>query len=174
MKKIYWFTGLSGSGKTTIADNLKVKLDILGKRVLILDGDMVREKLHTHLGFSREDIKENNRLIAKLAKDELSNYDVILVPIISPYLDDRAMAKRLIGEHFAEIFINAPLQECIQRDVKGLYKKALAGEIDNFIGVHDSNPYQAPQNPDLELNTKILNEDECSNKLLQFIQNGQY
>jgi adenylyl-sulfate kinase len=168
MKKVLWFTGLSGSGKTTIANKLKEKLDsksIFNKSVLILDGDVVREKMHKHLGFSREDIRENNRLIAEIAKKELNNYDLIIVPIISPYKGDRLMAKDILSGFFVEIFINASLKECIRRDVKGLYKKALAGEITNFIGVDKSTPYEVPENPDISINTLELTEEEAVEKI---------
>ncbi len=167
MKLVLWFTGLSGSGKTTIANKLKEKP--ADKKVLILDGDVIREKLHTQLGFSRDDIRENNRLIAELAKKELERYDIILVPIISPYRDDRAMARRIIGAAFQEVFINAPLQECIRRDVKGLYKKALDNEIKDFIGIAESNPYQPPERPDLEVFTPGCTVEESANQIYQKI-----
>lgn len=154
MSLVLWFTGLSGSGKTTIAEALKKELGAQGKTVEILDGDTIREKLHRTLGFSREDIRTNNRLIAELAKQ--SKADVVLVPVISPYREDRAMARQIIGKDFREIFVNCPLGECIRKDVKGLYQKALRGEIKNFIGIATSNPYEPPERPDLEVRTDVL------------------
>jgi adenylylsulfate kinase-like enzyme len=107
----------------------------------VIDGDIVRETLHNSLGFSRMDIKENNRLIAGMAKKQMNYFDYILIPIISPYIADRKMAKRIIGNnYFIELFIKTPLEKCIERDTKGLYKKAIHGDIINMIGVSDSNP----------------------------------
>ncbi|HLC52092.1 MAG TPA: adenylyl-sulfate kinase [Candidatus Nanoarchaeia archaeon] len=167
MGKVVWFTGLSGSGKTTIALELKKQLENSGKIVEILDGDVVRETLHKNLGFSREDIRENNRLIAGLAKELSSKTDYILVPIISPYKEDRAMVRKIIGDDFIELFVNTPLQKCINRDVKGLYKKALAGEIDDFIGIAESNPYQPPNNPEIEIFTANQNLQDSVKQILE-------
>lgn len=153
MGKVIWFTGLSGSGKTTIALELRKELEKLSKTVEILDGDVVRETLHTNLSFTREDIKKNNRLTAELAKERSKSNDYVLVPIISPYREDREMVRKIIGRNFLELFVNTPLKECINRDVKGLYKKAMTGEINNFIGISNSNPYENPENPDMEVST---------------------
>jgi len=172
MGKVIWFTGLSGSGKTTIALELKKKLEDSGKKVEILDGDIVRDTLHKNLGFSREDIKENNRLIAELAKERAPSNDFVLVPIISPYKEDRVMVRSIVGENFKELFINASLDECIKRDVKGLYKKALAGEINNFIGVAESNPYERPDTPDLEIDTHNSSVGESVKDLVSKIINN--
>ena len=168
MGKVIWFTGLSGSGKTTIALELKKKLEDSGKKVEILDGDIVRDTLHKNLGFSREDIKENNRLIAELAKERAPSNDFVLVPIISPYKEDRVMVRSIVGENFKELFINASLDECIKRDVKGLYKKALAGEIDNMVGIDPTKPYQIPEEPHLEMNTMFHSSDENIEQLISF------
>ena len=170
MTHILWFTGLSGSGKSTIADKLKRDFESEGKKVLILDGDVVREKLHKHLGFSREDIKENNRLIAELAKKEINNYDLIIIPVISPYIEDRKMAKEIIGDSFIEVFANRSIESCIKNDVKGLYKKALAGEIKNFIGIAESNPYESPKSADIELYTDKESVDESVKKINTFLR----
>ena len=145
MSTVIWFTGLSGSGKSTIAAALKVELERNEQTVEILDGDAVRLKLHKHLGFSREDVRENNRLIAELTKK--SSADVVLVPIISPYRADRAMARSLVSKKFVEVFVDTPLDECIKRDVKGLYKKAERGMITDMIGVHT--PYEKPEKADV-------------------------
>lgn len=174
MGTVIWFTGLSGSGKTTIAERLKKELEAMGKIVSILDGDVVRGTLNKHLGFSRADIKENNRLIAELARKKIKQFDFILVPIISPYREDRAMAKGIIGKNFIELFVSTSLKTCITRDVKGLYKKALSGEIKDFIGVSKSNPYESPLNPDFELNTESLNLDESLTRLVNFLRNKQF
>ncbi|TSC96843.1 MAG: adenylylsulfate kinase [Parcubacteria group bacterium Athens1014_26] len=169
MGKVIWFTGLSGSGKTTIASAFCERLNSCGKKVFILDGDEIRSKLHKHLSFSREDIKENNHLIAMMAKEKISEFDFILVPIISPYRDDRQAARNLLGENFIELFVDTSLKECIKRDVKGLYKKALNKEIANFIGVSDSNPYEFPRVPDIHLNTENLSIDECVSIILEYL-----
>ncbi len=168
MTTTLWFTGLSGSGKTTIALALQEQLKAKGKTVEILDGDTIREKLHSNLGFSREDIRTNNRLIAELAK--VSPADYVLVPIISPYREDRIMAKSIIGNTFLEIFIDCPLQKCIEKDVKSLYRKALQGEITNFIGIAESNPYEPPENPALTLHTSQESLMESVSKVMHFLQ----
>src|SRR3989338_10753765 len=141
MGYVIWFTGLSGSGKTTIAHELKNKLEDIGKSVEVIDGDVVRGNAHKHLGFSREDIHDNNTQIAELALISIRKNDFVLVPIISPYREDRKLAREIIGDQFIELFVFAPLDLCIRRDVKGLYKRALSGEIQNMIGVSSSHPY---------------------------------
>lgn len=174
MGKVIWFTGLSGSGKTTIAEKLADHLRKKGRKVKILDGDTIRGKEHKHLGFSREDIRENNRLIAQAAKAAGKDADFVLVPIISPYQEDRLMAKEIIGDGFVELFINAPLEECIKRDVKGLYKKALEGEIDDFIGVSPKNPYEPPQSPHLEIKSAFSSIEESVQKIFDFLHSDQH
>ncbi len=171
MAKILWFTGLSGSGKTTIATNLQEKLLSQSKRVLTLDGDVVRETLHKNLGFSPQDIHENNRLIANLAKEQSPNYDYIIVPIISPFQQDRQKARHLLHPNFIEIFINAPIEECIRRDVKGHYQKALRGEIKNFIGIAKENPYEPPSNPEIHIKTKEQTIEQSTQTILTYLLN---
>lgn len=167
---VIWFTGLSGSGKTAIASALQKRLEQLGERVEVVDGDVVRKTLHRHLGFSPADIHKNNHLIAGLAKDKAAVVDFVLVPIISPFKGDRDKARKLIGKNFVEIFVNCPLAVCQKRDVKGLYKKAQSGELDNMIGVSPAVPYEAPQNPDLEIRTDKLNLDGSVEKVLFFLK----
>ncbi len=166
---VFWFTGLSGSGKTTIANALKERLTALGRSALILDGDAVRNSTHRHLGFSREDIRENNRLLAELAAKRANECDVVIVAIISPFRKDRKMARGIIGERFREVFVNRPLGLCIARDEKGLYKKALAGAIKNFIGIDPTTPYEPPEAPDVELETDTETKEENVQKLLTFL-----
>ena len=170
MGKVVWFTGLSASGKTTVAMALKAALSLEGKSASVLDGDKIRATSHKHLGFSRNDIRENNRLIAESAKKELEFYDFVLVPVISPYRQDRATAKHIIGTDFVELYLNCPLDICIKRDPKGLYKKALTGEIDNFVGISESNPYEVPLDPDFEVMTGNSNIDDCINAILAFLE----
>src|SRR3989339_1051587 len=121
---VVWFTGLSGSGKSTLAELLRKKLEDKGKTVEIIDGDAIRASFNRHLGFTREDIKENNKFVAGLAKEKAAKADFVLVPIISPYKEDRDAAREAVGDNFKEFFVSCALQECIRRDVKGLYKKA--------------------------------------------------
>ena len=170
MGTVLWFTGLSGAGKTTLAKELKVMLEAQGKRVYMLDGDEARLE-RKHLGFTREDVKENNRLLAEAAKDMVDRFDFILVSVISPYSEDRKMAKKIIGPSFIEMFLNCPLEECIRRDTKGLYKKAINGKIDNLIGFSVSNPYEPPRNSDFEVKTSECNIEESANKIIMFLKN---
>jgi len=174
MGKIIWFTGLSGSGKTTIAKALARRLRTAGGKVKILDGDAVRKIKHKHLGFSRKDIRENNRLIAEMAKTAGKTFDFVLVPIISPYSSDRTMVRKLIGDDFIELYINTPLKDCIKRDVKGLYKKVLAGEIKNFIGISSNSPYQPPKSPNLEINTMNYSLKESVKIISDYLHKNFY
>ena len=165
---VLWFTGLSGSGKTSIALGACEKLSKYGKTVKILDGDEIRESLHKDLGFTTKDIELNNEKIALLCKKNINNYDFIMVPIISPFTRNRELADQLIGPTYSEIYVKASLPTVIQRDVKVLYNKALNYEIDNFIGIDPSTPYEPPENPDLTLNTDIETIGESIAKLFDF------
>jgi 3'(2'),5'-bisphosphate nucleotidase len=169
-KLIFWFTGFSGSGKTTIANKLETHLKKLNYKVKILDGDDVRNTLHKDLGFTKKDILLNNELISKLALEHIKDNDIILVPIISPYTESRTSARKLLGDTFVELYIKADINGCIKRDVKGLYKKALAGEIDNFIGISKSAPYELPENPNITLNTDKISINEAVQKILSYIK----
>jgi adenylyl-sulfate kinase len=154
---VLWFTGLSGAGKTTLADALVPELRAAGKRVEVLDGDVVRTHLSKGLGFSREDRDTNIARIAFVAHLLARNGVVVLVAAISPFRSARDAARATIGD-FVEIHVAPPLDECIKRDVKGLYKKALAGEIPQFTGVSD--PYEEPLDPELRLDTSAIGVDE--------------
>jgi len=169
MAQVLWFTGLSGSGKTTIAENLKKKLESISKTVKILDGDDVRETLHKHLGFSPEDIMENNRLISDLCVSTIKDYDFILVPIISPFKESRKKARAQLKDFFTEVYIKCNLDACIKRDVKRHYKKALSGEIENFIGIAKENPYEPPENPELTLDTQLETLEDSIKKILKYL-----
>jgi 3'-phosphoadenosine 5'-phosphosulfate synthase len=164
-----WFTGLSGAGKSTIANKLKEKLK---EKCLILDGDVIRKGLNKDLGFSREDRKENIRRISEVSKLFNMAGFVVIVAFISPYSEDRKVARELHLEsnlEFKEIFINASLECCEKRDVKGLYKKARNGEIKIFTGVSDI--YEAPSEPDLIIDTESKTLDDCVNLLIQTFLN---
>jgi adenylylsulfate kinase len=160
---VIWLTGLSGAGKSTIADVLVPRLRALGKKVELLDGDVVRTHLSKGLGFSREDRDINVLRIAWVAHT-LSKHGVfVVVAAISPYRAAREEARRMIGD-FVEVHVAPPLEECVKRDVKGLYARALAGEIPNFTGVSD--PYEPPENPELVLDTSSLSLDDAVSRVL--------
>lgn len=166
---VFWFAGLSGSGKTTITQALVEKLSAQGKTVKIFDGDVVRQELNTHLGFTPADIRENNRIIAELCAKNRALYDYIFVPIISPFEDARVAAREKLAPDFYVVYIKASLEEVMKRDVKGLYKKAVAGEIHHFIGLDPQVPFQVPKSPDLILDTQEENSELSVSKFLEFI-----
>jgi adenylylsulfate kinase len=145
-----WFTGLSGAGKTTISQAVEKELRLLGYKVESLDGDVVRQNLTKGLGFSREDRDENIRRIGFVANLLTRNQVIVLVSAISPYREIRTEVRDRIG-NFIEVYVNAPLEVCEARDVKGLYKKARSGIIKNFTGIDD--PYEPPINPEVECKT---------------------
>lgn len=170
---VLWFTGLSGSGKSTIADKLKKKLEVKGKKVLIIDGDMIRNTLHKHLKFTPADIRKNNRLTVKICAGQRSKYDYIIVSLISPFRESRKQARKKLSPGFLEVYIKAGLRECIRRDVKGLYRQALAGKINNFIGVSPNTPYEPPENPELAVDTKRLTLASCVRKIIALLQKNE-
>lgn len=166
-----WFTGLSGAGKTTISDRVEKYLRDNQCKIERLDGDIVRENLTKGLGFSKEDRDINIRRIGFVAHLLTRNGAIVLVSAISPYRAIREEVKQQIGD-FVEVFVNAPLAECEKRDVKGLYKKARAGEIKQFTGIDD--PYEAPENPEIECRTDLETLDESVNKVLQRLKDMGY
>jgi adenylylsulfate kinase len=161
-----WFTGLSGAGKTTICKAVEQKLLEQGYKVEVLDGDIVRQNLTKGLGFSKEDRDENIRRIGFVAQLLTRNGVIVLVAAISPYRDVRNEVRQKIG-NFIEVYVNAPLDVCEQRDVKGLYQKARSGQIKNFTGIDD--PYEAPTHPEVECKTAHENLDESVTKVLEAI-----
>ena len=163
-----WFTGLSGSGKTTITTHLVKELRRRGSKLEVLDGDIVRENLSKGLGFSKEDRDTNIRRIAFVA-DLLSRNDVpVITAAISPYREIRDEARKKMGDRFIEIYAQAPLEVCEERDVKGLYAKAFSGEIKEFTGVSD--PYEAPENPEFVCHTESESPEESAEKLLAYLE----
>lgn len=163
-----WFTGLSGSGKSTIAIALERGLQKRGLLCRILDGDNIRSGINNNLGFSAEDRIENIRRIAEIGKLFVDTGIITIAAFISPNNDIREMAANIIGkEDFMEIYVSTPIEECERRDVKGLYAKARKGEIKNFTGI--SAPFEAPQHPALSLDTSKLSVEESVNKLLELI-----
>ncbi len=167
--KVISFTGLTGSGKTTIAVALEKELNKKGVLTQILDGDNIRAGINKNLGFSDEDRAENIRRVAETAKLFLNCGVVTICCFVSPTEAVRKQAKEIIGEpDFLEVFINTPVEICKQRDVKGLYAKAKKGEIQDFTGVNA--PFEAPANPDIEVNTEDMSVNDCAEKILKSIQ----
>ena len=163
-----WFTGLSGSGKSTIAIALERELHKRGLLCRILDGDNIRSGINNNLGFSAEDRVENIRRIAEVSKLFIDPGVITIAAFISPNNELREMASTIIGkDNFLEIYVNTPIEECERRDVKGLYAKARKGEIKDFTGV--SAPFEAPEHPALSLDTSVLSLEESVNKLLELI-----
>ena len=166
---VVWFTGLSGSGKSTIANILEQKLHTIGKRTYLLDGDNVRHGLNKDLGFTDADRVENIRRVAEVSKLMVDAGLITLVSFISPFKSERQMARDLLSsDEFFEIFINTSLEECEKRDPKGLYKKARAGELKNFTGIDSL--YEEPENPDLILDTASSNAEELTDQIINFLQ----
>ena len=166
--KVIWMTGLSGSGKSTIAVEVEKHLHSQGILTKLLDGDNIRVGISNNLSFSNEDRSENIRRIAEISKLFLNCGIVTLNCFVSPTNEIRKIAKDIIGkENFIEVYINTSLKECEKRDVKGLYKKARKGEIKNFTGI--SSPFESPINPDIEINTSDLSINESVQKVLDYI-----
>ena len=174
VSSVFWFTGLSGVGKSTIAEAAKSKLELMGQKVLVLDGDDVRRILHKNLGFSERDIEENNRFISELCEKHRQEYDIILVPIISPYRRSRDNAQKKLGIGFYEIYVKADLETLSKRDTKGLYKQARNGLIDNLIGVSKSIRYETPKNYDLKLDTTNSSIKDSISTFIKFIESKSF
>ena len=167
---VIWFTGLSGSGKSTIANILEQKLHAINKQTYLLDGDNVRHGLNKDLGFTDTDRVENIRRVAEVAKLMVDAGLITLVSFISPFRSERQMARDLLQKNeFFEMFVNTPIEECEKRDPKGLYKKARSGELKNFTGIDSS--YEQPMNSDLDLNTAESNAEELADQIIQFLKN---
>ena len=167
--KVLWLTGLSGSGKSTIAQHLERKLFEAGFFAQVLDGDNIRSGINNNLGFSAEDRTENIRRIAEIARLYIQSGIISVNSFISPTIAIRQLAKSIIGEaDFIEIYINAPLEVCEQRDVKGLYQKARRGEIKGFTGIDA--PYEAPVSPALEIRTDQMSIAEAVEQVFAFVQ----
>ena len=165
-----WFTGLSGSGKSTIANAVEKALFEKGVHTYSLDGDNVRLGLNSNLSFSAEDRTENIRRIGEVANLMIDAGLVVIASFVSPYEKDRAAVKNIVGaSKFVEVFVNTSVEECEKRDVKGLYKKARAGEIKNFTGINA--PYEAPINADIEIDTLNTTVEEAVKIIVQNIEN---
>ncbi len=166
-----WFTGLPCSGKTTIADGVAEVLRGRGLKVERLDGDIVRKGLTSDLGFSKEDRDENIKRVTYVAKLLTRNDVAVLATFVSPYRERRAKTREEIGD-FVEIYTRCPVEICIERDDKGMYKKAIAGEIKNFTGIDD--PYEEPEGPELILDTDKMGVEECVQKVLDKLEELGY
>lgn len=167
--KIFWFTGLSGAGKSTLVNGVESQLTQKGYKIMILDGDNIREKYNEPIGFTFSDIKKNNLAILSLCIEHQPYYDAILVSIISPYSSLRLHAREILEPRFYEVFIKASISTLQKRDTKGLYAKHSKGEIDNLIGLSASNPYEPPYNPELIINTSNENQDVSVDRLKKFV-----
>jgi adenylylsulfate kinase len=166
--RVFWFTGLSGSGKSAIAKGVEEALHAKGYFSVVLDGDNVRAGINNNLGFSEEDRTENIRRIAEVAKLFLQNGVIVICCFVSPTENVRNLARTIVGEEdFIEIFVNTPIEECEKRDVKGLYAKARKGEIKDFTGVNA--PFEIPAKPGLEIITLNKSVEENVNEVLSFV-----
>lgn len=168
LSPVIWFTGLSGSGKSTLANALESRLFELGYKTYVLDGDNVRMGLNKDLGFSNEDRKENIRRISEVANLFSDSGTLTLTAFISPFIEDREIARGIIGDNFIEVWVKANLEICEERDPKGLYKKARAGEIKNFTGI--DSPYESPLNPELIIETDKLDIEESIDVIIDYLK----
>ena len=170
---ILWFTGLSGSGKSTIANAVETKLNELDKHTYLLDGDNVRMGLNKGLSFSDEDRVENIRRIGEVSKLFVDSGTIVLTAFISPFIKDRQIVKDLVNlDEFIEVYIDTPLEVCESRDPKGLYKKARSGKITNFTGI--SSPYESPKKAEIHLKTDNMNIDESADKVINYLKDKGY
>lgn len=170
---ILWFTGLSGSGKSTVANALEQRLHELSFRTYILDGDNVRHGLNGDLSFSDDDRKENIRRIGEVSKLFVDVGVMVLTSFISPFKQDRQSVRNIVNEtEFIEIYVKCPLEVCEQRDVKGLYKKARKGEIKHFTGIDSA--YEEPENADIVIDTSIMSIDESVNTIINYMIKHSY
>jgi adenylylsulfate kinase len=166
--RVIWMCGLSGAGKSTLASRLDLMLTDRGYLSQVIDGDVVRSGLNRELGYSVEDRRENLRRVAELAKLFVQCGVITLVSFISPTLESRQIARTIIGKQdFTEAYINAPLEVCEKRDTKGFYKQARAGLIRDFTGI--DSPFEAPENPDIEIRTNLLDVEQSACRLLDYL-----
>ena len=166
--KLLWFTGLSGSGKSTVANSLDIRLNESGKATYLLDGDNIRLGINSDLGFSMFDRSENIRRIGEIGKLFVDAGIITIACFISPLIENREMVRKALGEDFIEVFVDCPLEECEKRDPKDLYKKARLGVIKEFTGI--TSPYEKPENPEIVINTKEQTIDQCVDKILDYIK----
>lgn len=169
---LLWFTGLSGSGKSTVANELQKKLYDRGKLTYLLDGDNIRHGLCSDLGFELEDRSENIRRIGEVSKLFIDSGIITLGTFVSPLISDREKVRDLLDKDFIEVYVKCSLETCEQRDPKSLYKKARDGEIKNFTGI--DSPYEEPLNAEIVLETDSKSIDECVDQIIEYlIRNGE-
>jgi bifunctional enzyme CysN/CysC len=169
--RVVWLTGLSGSGKSTIANLVEKRLHVEGRHTYLLDGDNVRHGLNKDLGFTEEDRVENIRRVAEVAKLMVDAGLIVLVSFISPFRAERRMARDLMGDgEFVEVFVDTPLVEAERRDVKGLYAKARAGELKNFTGI--SSPYEEPEHPEIRIDTTKVSAEDAAERIFAWLEEG--
>ena len=170
---VLWFTGLSGAGKSTVANRVEQKLHAMGKRTYLLDGDNIRHGLSRDLGFTDQDRVENIRRVAEVAKLMADAGLIVMASFISPFRSERVMARSLMSEgEFVEIFVDASLAVCEARDPKSLYKKARAGQLKNFTGIDSA--YEPPQNAEIVLNTEDADPDTLVEQIISYLQARNY
>jgi adenylyl-sulfate kinase len=168
---VLWFTGLSGSGKSTIANEVEYQLNQLGRHTYLLDGDNIRHGLNKDLGFGEEDREENIRRISEVAKLFVDAGIITLTAFVSPFEKDRLEAREIIDD-FIEVYIDTPFDECAKRDPKGLYKRALAGEIQNFTGL--DSPYEPPKNPEIHIRTMQMDVPDAAKAVVEYLGQKGY
>ncbi len=168
---VVWLTGLPGSGKTTIGRIVQEELRSMGYRVELLDGDWVRATINVEAGFTREERRKHLLRVAWIARLLARNEVIVLCSFVSPYRDVRAEVRRIVSEEtpFSEVYVKCSLEEAMRRDPKGLYRKALRGEIKNFTGISD--PYEEPENPDLVIDTEATSPEEAAETLKNHVLN---
>ncbi|MEL3962141.1 adenylyl-sulfate kinase [Lysinibacillus endophyticus] len=170
---ILWFTGLSASGKSSIANAVAQKLFEQGNQSFVLDGDNIRHGLNKNLGFDEESRKENIRRIGEVSKLFVESGQIVLTAFISPYREDRNVVRALVEDNeFIEVYVQCSVEECERRDPKGLYNKARKGEIPNFTGI--SAPYEAPANPELVVDSEKFSIEDCANQIIGFLVDKEY
>ena len=165
--RVLWFTGLSGSGKSTIANAVEQKLNLMNRHTFLLDGDNVRHGLNKDLGFTEADRIENIRRVGEVARLMTDAGLIVLTAFISPFRAERRMVREMIGEEFVEIFVDTPLEVAEARDVKGLYKKARSGQLKNFTGI--DSPYEEPETAEIRVNTVEMTVDEAADYIVSRI-----
>jgi bifunctional enzyme CysN/CysC len=165
---VIWLTGLSGAGKSTIANLVEKRLFDLGKHSFLLDGDNVRHGLNRDLGFTEADRIENIRRVGEVAKLMVDAGLIVVTAFISPFRAERDLVREMLGDgEFIEVFVDTPLDEAERRDVKGLYAKARKGELKNFTGI--DSPYEAPETPELRIDTMRLSPEEAAEEIVRFV-----
>lgn len=164
---VLWFTGLSGSGKSTVASMLECELNKKGYITYLLDGDNLRYGLNSDLGFTSLDRNENIRRVSEVAKLFVDAGIITITTFISPFKNDRNNTRKLLGEDFVEIYVDCPIEECEKRDPKGIYKKARGGDIKNFTGI--DSPYEIPENPEITIKTYEITKEQCVKEIMNYL-----